>query len=82
MLLRARSPFQLTRHVVRDISWMLTVAPIGSLDSLYLALTYYSLNFKLQPSKLRQASRLALYSMHREFPDANNSLFTLTRIEE
>jgi len=32
ILLRAQSSFQLTRHVVRDISWMLTVAPIGSLE--------------------------------------------------
>jgi len=60
ILLRAQSPFQLTRHVVRDISWMLTVAPIGSLDSLYLTLAYYSLNFKLQPSKL-PSSKLPLF---------------------
>lgn len=72
MFLRAPSPFQLTRHVVRDISWMLTVAPIGSLDSRYLSLAYYSLNFKRQPSKLRQASRLTLYSMRHEFLDAND----------
>lgn len=81
ILLRAQSPFQLTRHVVRDISWMLTVAPIGSLDSLYLTLAYYSLNFKLQPSFVKQVVSRSI-RCPRIYPDTNNTWIACLRLWE
>jgi len=44
-------PFQLTRHLVRDISRLLTVAPITSLMASLSKLPYYSSDFTARPAR-------------------------------